>query len=283
MIQAHPLFPPKSEEDDDVPEVGSIRVYRLDGTRRVMVPRNFAPHELTDPGQLHDMYGGGSYLLQARDAAGARITSNQQFDLPGPPKPLAPEPAAPAGAQLPMAGQAQGGGGIDPTTLILAIMQGQQSSNQMMVTMMQESSKQLVAMVTGMLDTSRRDSQTMVQAMGQLSQSAANQQGELFKAMLAAKTSEGGNGQLEAFVAGMQAREEAGLGAPDDGGIGDLMQLAPMLAPLLQGRQDAAAGRPPNLPGAPAPGMAPKPQQAPPKPQQAPPKQAPKLEKGGTK
>lgn len=236
-MNAHPLFPPATDADAP-PEVGSIRVYRMDGGRRVLCPKTFAAHELQSPETVFELFGGGAYLLQARSVDNARITANAQLDLAGTPRPLAPEPEpAPMRA-------AAGASSIDPTQLLLAVMNNQQQQNVLMVTMMQESSKQMVAMVTGMLSTTRADSQAMVQAMGAMSQAATNQQGELFKALLSAKEapSAGGEKMLEAFLAGMEQAKEAGVGAADGISDKDLLQLAPFVLDALgKGKADAQA------------------------------------------
>lgn len=235
MVAPHPLFPLDSDEDEP-PDVSVIRVFRMTTRGKVCHPMAFRPHELPDEQALYELTGGGIYQVQARNETNSRITATRTFEFPGQPKPWAGEDTGPA----PAAPQPSSSGGLDANAILLAVMQAMQSSNQAMLTMAQASSQQTIALVTGMLQSSKQDAQAMVQAMAALSQASSKQQGELFKAMIEAGKG-GGSGELEAFVAGMQAHGEMTSGGDDDISIKDMMAMG---MSFMQGRQAAQAQNP---------------------------------------
>lgn len=155
---AHPLFPPRSD-DDEALDIGWIQVTRREPTgQQVWCPRKFAASELTDEAQLNELFGGGTYELIGRDAKGQRIIARRGLVLPGPSKPLfeAPPPSAEAHNPAPAAGpysshvpaQAQGPSWLPIVAtimpLILQWLTGQQQMNQQA---RQDSQAMLLAMM----------------------------------------------------------------------------------------------------------------------------------------
>src|SRR5262245_30884135 len=88
------LFPcDPGGKNTEAGDTSFIYVSRFDASNReVTCPRVFTESELPDEAALFQLYGGGSYLLRARDKDKRKWTASRRLELPGPPKPLAPPP-----------------------------------------------------------------------------------------------------------------------------------------------------------------------------------------------
>ncbi len=98
-FEEHPLFPPRSE-DEDPPEISWIQITRRDTAgRMVFCPQRFPAAELTDLAQIASLFGGGTYELIGRTGHG-RLAAKRGYELAGASKPMAElEPPAGPSAQ----------------------------------------------------------------------------------------------------------------------------------------------------------------------------------------
>lgn len=246
-MSAHPLFPIESELEEPA-EVNSIYVARISPTgQRISCPRPFSPTELQSESDIFALFGGGTYVLTARGKGNAQISGNRQITLDGAPRPLVPPDMA---TQAPPVAPpiAAGGGGLDSGAILLAVMQSQQENQRLMATMMQESSKQMIAMMTAMMGTSRSDSQALVQSMAAIQQASTAQQGELYKALLSAKHSEGGS-NTDLLKLGLELGQKLKGGDEDEGiNLGQVLESLPALAAMMAPRPPPAPSIPPPAP-----------------------------------
>ena len=92
----HPLFPiPVDAQDVDLSERDITFIYVSRGGETA---RKRLASDLLDEEQLFEEYGGGHFILKARNQANSRWTATREVRLAGPSKPLNPEAAAPPAA-----------------------------------------------------------------------------------------------------------------------------------------------------------------------------------------
>lgn len=122
----HPLFPPEDEHHKPI-AIKAIYVKRFETSGMVSALRPFAPEELQSEQDLFQMFGGGTYQLQARDERG-RVDRTVRITIPGPKKSMlgdvAIEDAPPAMAPRPS--ESMGHGGTGSTVLDYLLMQNQE-------------------------------------------------------------------------------------------------------------------------------------------------------------
>lgn len=236
MTTPHPLFPLEADDDEPI-DVGWIHVTRHEAGGQRWAPRLFAAHELTDLGELAELYGGGAFELIARDGAKRTITGRRRYALPGRPKPLAPEddtggvppqPAAPA----PATGANE--------AILLAVLQ-----------MMQQQSAQQTQLVIALLTKADQGAKEHMQSMTALHDRFAQSQAQLMVTLLeAAKSGGGEGGGIETFLKGLEFAQELRAGiaegqAEDDGGsdIQDLLEGMKAFAAMDAGKQQVELER----------------------------------------
>ncbi len=268
----HPLFPPKEDDEEDAspPEIQEIHVQRKENGRLFTAPRVFFPNELTSMPALYAEFGGGEYILLARNSR-KQITGRTMVTIPGPPKPMFDDgtiPGQPSKSQptqtpmnpmMAMMGGMGSEGGIMP--LIMMMMQN-------MMTQQQEASRQSMQMFMGFMQTmatgSQADKQAAQEAMNRQAERDARTAENQMKMMVELTQARGaGNstGGEESFFKGVEfmkhfatqqvemlkATAATGKG---DGGF-DLESLAGSLIEAFQGFkafQGMAMGANPEIP-----------------------------------
>lgn len=170
----HPLFPPKEEDDDpdaSPPEIQEIHVQRKENGRLYTAPRVFFPNELTSLPALYAEFGGGEYILLARNSR-KQITGRSMFSIPGHSKPMfddgpqaQPKPAQTQPANPMMSMMGPDGGGI--MGLVMMMMQQMMQSQQ-------AASQQQSQMMMAFIQTMASGNQAQIQA----AQEAMNRQAE---------------------------------------------------------------------------------------------------------
>lgn len=231
----HPLFPPR--EGKAAADVDTIHITRLEGKTFTYAPVSYPADELQEPGDIFERFGGGLYELIARSNATKKITQKERLALPGEPKPLDGStpalPAAPAGpaALAPPAGSSD--------AIMLGVMQ-----------MMQVQSQNMMTMVTALLSTGQSHAESHVERMQQASRAATEQMGQLFTAMLSARSG-GGESTLEGALKFVEMGVELAQGAKEGGGGEDDSTMGAFTQALEQGakvidkfRDMQAAGQP---------------------------------------
>lgn len=219
---AHPFFPGKNGEPG--PLVSRIHVTRQSATGPIWSPRAFRPSEMVDLQTLQHLFGGGSYILQARDANG-QLCGQYKVNLEGAQKSLSGETVSPpASALVPHAA-------AESSTLGM-MMQMMQQNSQLMMQMMMESSKQNMTLLASMLSRGDAQQATMMQVMAENSRASQQSQADFFRHLseMRGKDQTGG-GNIAAFKEGMDLGTtitDIVKKQDDDGGIastvGALMQ-----------------------------------------------------------
>lgn len=150
----HPLFPPDDDDarggDDGEPvQVSQIQVTRMENGQPVFAPRIRPATELLSLEQIAGEFGGGTYILIARNEG--RITSRRKYVIPGKPKPLFDEAKDESPTQVvppapvidPMRAMMGGEGGLMGLIMMMMQQMMQQqaaaaaSQTQMFIAMMQ--------------------------------------------------------------------------------------------------------------------------------------------------
>lgn len=117
----HPLFPLDGSESPELTnmEIQNIHVRRMEAGKWAYATTCYAPEALETIAQLHQIYGGGDYMLEARDNEN-RFCRTRRLTLPGAAKSLTGE-TAPAAAAVQAGGVAPAT--PDATTMMLSMMQ----------------------------------------------------------------------------------------------------------------------------------------------------------------
>lgn len=232
MNESHPLFPAANEESDP-PEVSTIHVTRIpDGTHY----RAFQPEELTSYEQIYQMFGGGQYVLLARN--GSHISGRTTVTLPGKSKPLNPapedvddEPRQPIYAAPPQQQQAS-----DPT-MVLAMMQMMQANSAAMLQMMMKQSESQTQLMLAVMNQGSGASREYIQIMQGLHNQHSAEQAKLLQSVVEATRSQNagagaGGGEMGGFMRGVEFARQFATGGDDDSEIGEIFET---MRPFLDG------------------------------------------------
>jgi hypothetical protein len=166
-----------------------VRVKRLELGKWVYCPIAYTPETLETLEQLHEIFGGGDYTLEARDTDN-HFLHNIRLQLPGKPKPLMPEPepppAAPAVAASPV-----------------------QSESAFVMQMVMAQMQQTTQILTAVLSRGDNSSDKILARSQQLEDRARTEHNEFLKAILgraeqqaAAQPTVGGS--KESFLEGIE-------------------------------------------------------------------------------
>lgn len=233
MSESHPLFPAANEHDDP-PEVTTIHVQRIpDGTHY----RAFSPEELTSYQQIFEMFGGGQYVLLARN--GARITGRATVTLPGKSKPLNPTPPADDEDDddprvVMMQPQQPAQPSSDPAILIAVMNMMQANQNNMMQLMMKQGESQTQVMMA-MMQQGNAGSREFIQNMQALHDRHSQEQAKLMATILEASRQNqpgGGSGEMGGFMRGLEFAKQFATGGDDESELGEVFET---LKPFLDG------------------------------------------------
>ena len=185
------LFLCEDEKDREKMErCAKIRVKRLELGKWVYCPIAYDPNTLETMEQLHEVFGGGDYTLEARDDQNSFLR-NVRFQLPGKPKPLAPEPEPPpAPAPAPSAGPVQ-------------------TENGMLVQLMMAQMQQTTQILVAVLSRGDSSSDKLLERSQQLEDRARSEHTEFLKTILeranqAASSQPAVGGSKESFIEGME-------------------------------------------------------------------------------
>jgi hypothetical protein len=217
----HPLFLPEdgaSAEDFPPKPIRMIQVFRLEAGQQIKMPETYNgddPTMRTD-GDLFRIYGGGSYMLVARDFDG-QIYAKRRYHFAGPPRGATTTPpgapGAPAGpAAVDLSGLGPGGGLVG---LFVNMMQANQT---MMMTLMsqagQSQRESLMAMMQAQAQASAQTTQILIAALSGTQQAAGS-----------------GNAAMTTLVSKML--ERAPSGSPEDmvKALGSFADLAKKMNP----------------------------------------------------
>lgn len=249
----HPLFP-AADDDPEPPDVETIHVTRFErgASPAVWCPRVFQADELPGLDAVHELFGGGSYELIARSTKSGRnvISARRRYLIPGASLPLAgdPTPAAPS-VPTPVASAPTGGSIwmmllplIPP--LLQAWMSSQKEHTAMLMAMMQNQQQTTLAMA----QSSKQDANAFIQAMAKLNEGEKAMMMGFITELAKQKSSGGGEGSLDALMAGLELGKDLGGGATNDNDMGQIAQLVQGLAALKAASKDD----PPSQPSAPA-------------------------------
>jgi hypothetical protein len=236
----HELFPLDGDEDPEhaarVGEIDRIYVRRRENGKFDYSPMTFEPDALPNMETLFQLFGGGEYILEARDT-GRTFCRSRRLTLPGSPKPLAgPAFAAeekPAPAPPPPAPQ------TSDAALFMTMFQ---SMMQFQMNAQQEQTKLLVALMT----RGDASSSATLERQRELEREARENQATFFQSMLAAAQARaaevggGGGAGTESFLKGVEfmqgmmetMMQNQGGGAGGDGGADFLSSLKEFMAGL---------------------------------------------------
>jgi hypothetical protein len=202
----HSLFP--YPDDEDGFDVSFIQVTRWEQGKHVWGPVLVAS-EIPDELALTDMFGGGQYVLIARQpqkrdkSKPGNETRRRKITLPGRPKPFSSDPTVEEEAEgqgirtastTVQATGMTGGGGFENVLIAMMSMQQQaqdRAAAESRASQMREAenSKQFLTMLVTMMSSSKSDMQNMIQMMMTLS---AQQQQSMIQLLPAVMGSRGG-------------------------------------------------------------------------------------------
>lgn len=217
LNQGHPLFPLDPEKGHTQGEIAWIYVSR-DGQ---MCPEKFAADTLCEFGDIAERFGGGTYLLRARDKANARWTASHQFTLAGPKKPLFAAPSAAESAPTPPPG---------PDSSMAFAVQMMNSQTQQTLAMMQgmfgvmagmfqslkppsppPESPALVEVVKGLMAKAQQESPSSPEKMFETLMDVWQSSAEYHRGILEGKANSpepSGEGMIKALLGGMKEAKE---------------------------------------------------------------------------
>jgi hypothetical protein len=193
------LFMPETAEDaEKLGSIVKIHVRRMEGGKFVYAPTSFEPAALTSIEQVHELYGGGDYMIEGRDNGGIFV-KNHRVQLPGKPKPLSLEQqeqeAAAAAAKL------------APTPAPAA---PPASEGSMLMQLMMAQMQQTTQILTAVLSRGDSSSNNLLERSRQLEDRARTEHTEFMRTLLerantaAAGAAGGGAGTKESFIEGME-------------------------------------------------------------------------------
>lgn len=167
----HSLFP--YPDDEDGFDVSFIQVTRWENGKHVWGPV-FPASEIPDELALIELFGGGQYVLIARQpqkrdkSKPGNETKRRKITLPGRSKPFSSDPTVEeevghVSAPAPSAPSMTGGGGFEQILIAMMNMQQQAQAREA------ESSKEFMTMFLGMMNASKADTQNMMTMMMNLS------------------------------------------------------------------------------------------------------------------
>lgn len=164
FVCEHPLFPLNDDVDNDslaARQIAWIYLFR-DGCA---APDAFRHNELMSTADIKERFGGGTYVLKARNAANARWTAQNTITLPGPKKPLdasdivtpaaVPPPVAPYPYPYPPPAAPASWGPLIVsiatafTPLLTALVQRSDAESQLRRAEMSEQTKLILALLQG--------------------------------------------------------------------------------------------------------------------------------------
>lgn len=200
----HSLFP--YPDDEDGFDVSFIQVTRWEQGKHVWGPV-LAASEIPDELALIDMFGGGQYVLIARQpqkrdkSKPGNETRRRKITLPGRSKPFSSDPTVeeeaeathgPRPAPAPQASGMVGGGGFEQVLLAMMNMQQQTAEraaaeNRESARREAENSKAFMTMFLGMMNASKSDSAQMMQMMMTLSSQQQQSMIQLLPAIMGAR------------------------------------------------------------------------------------------------
>jgi hypothetical protein len=185
------LFLCETPEDEKLLErCRKIRIKRLELGKWVYCPTAYDPETLETHEQMHEIFGGGDYTVEARDAQNSFL-KNVRFQLPGKPKPLAlePEPEAPA--------------------VVAATVAPMQTESGAMVQLMMAQMQQTTQILVAVLSRGDSSSDRLLERSQQLEDRARSEHTEFLKTILeranvAASSQPAAGGSKESFIEGME-------------------------------------------------------------------------------
>lgn len=242
------LFLPETEEEArKLGTITRVHVRRMEGGKFVYSPHSFEPEALTSIEQVHELFGGGDYMVEGRSDGGVFV-KNFRFQLPGVPKSLSlaeqqakEEQAAAARAPAPPAAAPQSEIGA-LTQLMMAQMN---QTTQILVAILgrgDSASDKLFERRQALEDQARREHTQFLQTVLERGNAAAA----------------AGGGSQESFMQGvefaqglvsemMQRQGEGGAGAGGDDILSTLAQFVQGFKPAMQ-QQGPPAVTPPGVP-----------------------------------
>ncbi len=244
----HPLFPTEGPEEEPI-EVEFIGVRRFQGGALVTAPRMFEATELDSLEGLFDLYGGGTYELEARHGGQSQkqhYSARRRYTLPGPSKPLTgEEPEQPAHGAM-MAPTAGLSGDNQLMLMFLKMMSDSQSQTTALMVKAMESNAQILAAVLG---SGKGDNTAVLQMMATMSQQDRAQMMDLLKVFAEAKGG-GGSGELGAFMKGLNF-QQTDAPEPEADPEGDLMSTVQQVMGMAAAGRQSVAGAPVQVPHTP--------------------------------
>ena len=245
-LVAHPLFPLADDiEDEDAPppDVQEILVQRKENGRMVTAPRTFLPNELMNLQELHAEYGGGEYILIARDHKKV-IRGKRIYILPGPPKPLfdegvpvgKPVAATPANPMAALMGGMGGEGSIMGLIMMMVqqMMQSQAANQNQQMQM-------FMAMMQNSATTSAADKQAQQEAYNRQRDQDRQHSESMMMMIKELSTARQSGGSDESFFKGVEFMrafakgEVEAIKAAAKGGESDLEGLLGSLGEAISG------------------------------------------------